>query len=312
MRFRNYLARCTVALFAMVLSCYTSSLGGEPSTVKITQVSGTVTKDGVPLKEGDLMQRGERISCQGNSEAVLTWSNGSIVKLYPETILYMQGISFESETKTEKTFLRLEKGKAFVKAQVPDDMFETFEVRVENLPVITQGSEFLLKYDQPAKEFLLCSCVGRVLVDAEMNQIIVEEGNQVSVKMGEKPEGSPCPMPSQISAALMKTSKSIGGSLLMEEERQSIGGPLSVKIGGIRSRRGKPPYTVKCNAVISGGSGRIKSIHWDFGDGQSAEGKDVQHTFTQGVYEISVRVQDENGGKATGQIKVSIEEGCNC
>jgi hypothetical protein len=271
-----------------------------------------VTKDGAPLKEGDLIQRGERISCQGNSEATLTWSNGSIVKLYPETTLYMQGISFEADTKTEKTFLRLEKGRIFAKAQVPEDMFETFEVRVENLPVLTQGAEFLLKYDETGKEFSACSCIGRVLIDAEMNQIIVEEGNQVSVKMGQKPEGSPVPMPPQMASALMKTSKNIGGSLLVEEERQSIGGPLSVKIGGIRSRRGKPPFSVKCNAIINGGSGKIKSIHWDFGDGQSAEGKSVQHTFTQGVYEISVRVEDENGGKATGQIKVSIDEGCNC
>jgi len=296
----------------MVLSCWTSSFGQEPSSVKITQVSGTVTREGAPLREGDAIQRGEKVSCQGNSEATLTWSNGSIVKLYPETILYMQGISFETDTKTEKTFLRLEKGRIFAKAQVPEDMFETFEVRVGNLPVITQGSEFLLKYDEPAREFLLCSCIGRVLVDAEMNQIVVEEGNQVSVKMGEKPEGSPCPMSSQMSAALIKTSKSIGGSLLMEEERKSIGGPLNVKIGGIRSRRGKPPYTVKCNAIIKGGSGKIKSIHWDFGDGQSAQGKEAQHTFTQGVYGISVSVEDQNGERATGQIKVSVEEGCNC
>jgi PKD repeat protein len=69
---------------------------------------------------------------------------------------------------------------------------------------------------------------------------------------------------------------------------------------------------VKCDALINGGSGKIKSIHWDFGDGQSAEGKEAQHTFTQGVYGISVTVEDENGQKATGQIKVSVEEGCAC
>ena len=296
----------------MVLSCCTTCFGREASTVKITHVSGTVTREGAPLKEGDLVQRGDRISCQGNSEATLTWSNGSIVKLYPDTILYMQGISFETDTKTEKTFLRLEKGRIFAKAQAPDDMFETFEVRVENLPVLTQGAEFLLKYDETEKEFMICSCIGRVLVEAEMNQIIVEEGQQVSVRMKEKPEGTPAPMPPQMTAALMKTSKSIGGSLLIEEERQSIGGPLNVKIGGIRSRRGKPPFNVKCNAIIKGGSGKIKSIHWDFGDGQSSEGKEAQHTFTQGVYGISVSVEDQNGEKATGQIKISVEEGCNC
>ncbi|MEW6533696.1 MAG: PKD domain-containing protein [Thermodesulfobacteriota bacterium] len=312
MRTRTCFAASTIAVFAIVLNCWTSSSGQEPSTVKITQCSGTVTREGAVLKEGDLVQRGDRISCQGNSEAILTWSNGSVVKLYPETILYMQGVSFETDTKTEKTFLKLEKGRIFAKAQVPEELFETFEVRVNNVPVLTQGSEFLLKYDETAKEFLVCSCIGRVLVDAEMNQIIIEEGQQVTVKMKDKPEGTPVPMPQQMSTALLKTSKSIGGSLLMEEERNSIGGPLSVKIGGIRSRRGKPPYTVKCSALIKGGSGKIKSIHWDFGDGQSAQGKEAQHTFTQGVYGISVSVEDQNGEKATGQIKISVEEGCNC
>jgi len=295
-----------------MLSCCTFSFGHEPSTVKLTQISGKVTKQGSPLKEGDLIQRGESISCEGNAEATLTWSNGSIVKLYPETVLYMQGISFETDTKTEKTFLRLEKGRIFAKAQVPEEMFETFEVRVGNIPVLTQGSEFLLKFDETQKEFLVCSCIGRVLLDAEMNQIIVEEGQQVTVKMKEKPEGTPAPMPQQMATALMKTSKSIGGSLLLEEEAKSIGGPLAVKIGGIRSRRGKPPFSLKCNAIIKGGSGKIKSIHWDFGDGQSAQGKEAQHTFTQGVYGISVSVEDQNGEKATGQIKISVEEGCNC
>lgn len=58
----------------------------------------------------------------------------------------------------------------------------------------------------------------------------------------------------------MKTSKRPGGSLLIEEETTSIGGPLKVKIGGVKNRRGDAPYTVKFKAITSGGSGKIKSI----------------------------------------------------
>lgn len=283
----------------------------DASIVRATRVDGTVSKNGAPLKEGDIIQRDEKIVTKENSAAVLTWSNGSIVEIYPETSLILNGVIYEGDRKLEQSLITLEKGRLFVKAQVPEHIFTQFEVRVGNVPIMSQGAEFALKIDETGKKFTIWSLIGRIVVYLEIDRIKVEEGQQVALEVGGSPQ-VPVSIPDKTKEALMKASKRLGGSLLIKEEAISIGGPLKVKIGGVKNRRGDAPYTVNFKAIISGGSGKIKSIQWNFGDGESAEGKEVQHTFTQGVYVVVVRVEDENGQKATSQISISVEEACAC
>jgi PKD repeat protein len=99
---------------------------------------------------------------------------------------------------------------------------------------------------------------------------------------------------------------------LIEDEPAAAGGPLQVRIGGVKNRRGNAPYTVTFKALVRGGSGRIKTIHWSLGDGKQASGREVQHTFTQGVYAVTVQAEDENGQKASAQLNISVEEECGC
>jgi hypothetical protein len=282
----------------------------DASVVRATRVDGTVTKNGIPLKEGDIVQRDEKIETKGNSAAVLTWSNGSIVEIYPETSIILKGVIFESDRNMEKTLLTLEKGRIFAKAQVPEHLFTHFEISAGNIPIMTQGAEFALKYDDAKKEFTIWSILGRVVVDMGVNKLRVDDGQQAVQKIGGS-IAAPVQMQDKTKDSLMKVSKRLGGSLLIEEELAS-GGPLKVKIGGVKNRRGDAPYTVKFKAIIGGGSGRIKSIRWDFGDGESAAGKEAQHTFTQGVYAVVLTVEDENGQKATSQLNISVEEACGC
>ena len=279
--------------------------------VRATQVDGTVTKNGVALKEGDVIQRDDKVETKANSVAILTWSNGSMVEIYPETSFTLKGISYEGDLKLEKTLLSLEKGRIFAKAQVPEHLLSHFEISAGNVPVITQGAEFALKYEESEKKFTVWSLIGRVVVDMGVKRIRIEDGQQVAMKAGGTPE-APVPMPDKTRDALMKVSKRLGGSLLIEEETASTGGPLKVKVGGVRNRRGDAPYNVKFKAIVSGGSGKIKSIRWDFGDGESSMGKEAHHTFTQGVYIVVVTVEDESGQKATAQITISAEESCAC
>jgi len=283
----------------------------EASVVRVTQIDGTVTVNGKPLKEGNVIQRDDNIAAKENSSAILTWSNGSIVEIYPETSLILKGIIFDGDRKLEKTLLTLEKGRIFAKAQVPEHLFSHFEISAGNIPVMTQGAEFAIKYDEAEKKFTIWSLVGVVIADIGVKRVRVEDGQQVVLKAGGGIE-TPAPIVDKTKESLMKTSKRLGGSLLIEEETVSSGGPLKVKIGGVKNRRGNAPYSVKFKAIISGGSGKIKSIQWNFGDGESIEGKEVQHTFTQGVYVVVVRVEDENGQKATAQINISVEEDCSC
>jgi len=282
----------------------------DASIVRATQVDGSVTVNGKPLKEGDVIQRDDRIVTKEKSAAILTWSNGSIVELYPETTLVLRGVIFEGDNKLEKTLLTLEKGRIFAKAQTPEHIFTHFEIGVGSVPVMSQGAEFALKYDESEKKFTVWSLLGRVVLETGVKRLRVDDGQQIVMKAGGTPE-APVQMPEKVKDALAKTSKRLGGSLLIEEEL-GAGGPLKAKIGGVRNRRGSAPYTVQFKAIIGGGSGKIKSIRWDFGDGESAQGKTAQHTFTQGVYVVVLTVEDENGQKVTSQISISVEIDCSC
>lgn len=300
-----------IALFCCIMLNGFVHAYAQESTIRVTEVNGTVTRNETPLKEGDVIQRDDRIESKGNSSAVLTWSNGSIVEIYPETSLILKGVIFEADIKMEKTLIALERGRIFAKAQTPEHLFTHFEINVGNVPVITQGAEFAIKYDEGEKKSTIWSLIGRLVVETGVKRIRIEEGQRAVLKANVIME-APAPMPEKIKEPLNKTSKRLGGSLLIEEESVSIGGPLKAKIGGVRNRRGDAPYTVKFRAIVSGGSGKIKSIRWDFGDGESSMGKEAQHTFTQGVYVVVVTVEDENGQRATSQISISVEEACAC
>jgi hypothetical protein len=312
MKITGYSAAAVVLLCICLLSGIgATAYAQDASEVRTTQVDGAVTKNGSPLKEGEIIQRDDRIEAKADSAAVLTWSNGSIVRIYPETVIVLSGVMYESDRKLEKSLLRLEKGRIFVKAQVPEHLFSHFEIIAGGMPIITQGAEFALKYEDSGKNVTVWSILGTVIADTGIQRSRVEEGLQAVLKYGVKPE-NPVTMPDKIKDALIKTSKELGGSLLIDEEKISVGGPLKVKIGGVKNRRGDAPYKVKFKAIINGGSGRIKSVKWSFGDGESAEGKEVEHTFTQGVYIVVIKVEDENGEKASSQISVSVEEQCTC
>lgn len=282
----------------------------DASIVRASQVDGSVTVNGKPLKDGDIIQRDDRIATKEKSAAILTWSNGSMVEIYPETSLVLKGVTFEGDNKLEKSLLTLERGRIFTKAQTPEHIFTHFEISVGNTPVMAQGAEFALKYEEPEKKFTIWSILGRVIVETGTKRIRVDDGQQVILVAGGSP-GTPGPMPDKTRDALTKTSKRLGGSLLIEEELSS-GGPLKAKIGGVRNRRGSAPYTVQFKAVVGGGSGKIKSIRWDFGDGESAQGKNAQHTFTQGVYVVVLTVEDEDGQRVTSQVSISVEIDCSC
>ena len=304
----------------------------EASTVRIIQVDGTVevkkadAQEWSAAKEGDEFGRGDTLQCPEDSSAVLKWSNGSIVKVYPDTTLSLGGVVFELDKKVEKTILHLEKGRIFAKGQVPEHIFCHFEIRMGTLSVFTQGAEFALKYDEAEKAFMTYSLIGRTVTEVAVgkgkNLIRVEEGNQATLKEGQNLENEEAlqnfikenitPLSDKVKKTLTDTSKELGGSLLIEDEGTDIGGKLAVKIGGVRNRRGSAPYKVKFKGLIRGGSGKIKSIKWNFGDGEGAEGKEAEHSFTQGVYVVILRIEDENGEKTSAQINISAEEECAC
>lgn len=296
--------------FVLVLLAGHAQVSAQESSIRVTQADGTVTINNKQLREGDLINRDDRIETKAASSAVLTWSNGSIVEIYPETVLVLKGVMYEADRKLEISLLALEKGRIFIKAQVPEHLFCHFEIGAGGAAIMSQGAELAVKYEDAEKKITVWSLVGSVIADISANRVKVDEGQTVVLRIGAKPE-SPASIPDKTKDGLTKASKRLGGSLLLEEEL-APGGPLKIKIGGVKNRRGNSPYTVKFKAIVGGGSGKVKSIRWDFGDGESSFGRDAEHTFTQGVYIVVLTVEDENGQKATAQLNISVEADCGC
>lgn len=291
----------------------------EGSSVRLTQSDGSIeikksgAQDWKPAKEGDTLDRGDRLAARDKSGALLFWSNGSMVKVYPNTEIELAGVSFDLEKKMEKTILDLHKGRLFIKAQVPEHLFSEFQVRMGALNVRTQSAEFAINHDADKKSFTAWSVIGRLVIDVGTDRLRIDDGQQGTVTAGAKPAPDAVkPMDDKIKQSLAKLSRDMGGSLHAGESAGAAGGKLAAKIGGVANRRGNTPYKVNFKAVVGGGSGKIKSIAWDFGDGESASTKEVEHTFTQGLYVVILRVEDENGEKASAQTGISVEADCGC
>ncbi|MBI4741379.1 MAG: PKD domain-containing protein [Betaproteobacteria bacterium] len=303
---------------AMFFFLLWSALGraDEESSVRISQSDGTVeivkgSGAAKQVKEGDAIERGDRLLVRDKSAALLMWSNGSMVKVYPNSEIALAGVSFDLEKKMEKTLVDLEKGRIFVKAQVPEHLFSEFRVRIGGLDLRTQGAEFALAYDAEKKSVTAWSLMGRLVADVGVERLRIDDGQQATIAAAGKPGASQA-LDDKVKQSLTKTSRDLGGSLLQDESAGASGGKLAAKIGGVAARRGSTPFKVGFKAAIKGGSGKIKSIAWDFGDGESASTKDVEHTFTQGLYVVILRVEDENGEKASAQTGISVEADCGC
>lgn len=290
----------------------------DASTVRLSQSDGSVeirksgAQDWKPAKEGDVMERGDRIATRDKSAALLLWSNGSMAKLYPNTELALAGVSFDLEKKMEKTFINLDKGRLFVKAQVPEHLFMEMKISMAGLDVRSQGAEFALAYDADKKSYTAWTTVGRLVAGTGSELLRIDEGQQALVATGAKFGKDDAKLiDDKLKQSLTKVSKDLGGSLLIEEVGAQ-GGKLIAKIGGVANRRGNAPFKVKFKALAGGGSGKIKAIHWDFGDGESAATKEAEHVFTQGLYVVILRVEDENGEKTSAQTGISVEADCGC
>ncbi len=306
-------------LIAILLAlCSQAAWAQEESSIRVTQADGTVEirKSGAqawkPVKEGDVFERGDALAARDKSAALLMWSNGSMVRLYPNTEVGLAGVGFDLEKKMEKTVFDLQKGRVFVKAQVPEHLFTEFKLRMGTFELRTQGAEFAAAYDADKKSFTAWSLHGRLVSDYGTARVRVDSGRQGTLTEGVKlTENDLKEMDEKVKQSLTKVSKDMGGSL-REAELAAPGGKLIAKIGGVANRRGSAPYKVSFKALTAGGSGKIKSYAWEFGDGSSASGREVEHTFTQGLYVVILRVEDENGQKATGQTGISVEADCGC
>lgn len=197
---------------------------------------------------------------------------------------------------------------------MPEHLFTDFKIRMGSLEARTQGAEFAIAPDAQRKSFTAWVLYGRVTSDlTAWARARIDEGRRGTIVPGSRPELADLnkSMDEKTWQALARVSGDLGGSLRPDEIQAAPAGKLAARIGRV-SRRGNTPYTVKFKALTAGGSGRLKSIVWEFGDGVSASGREAEHVFTLGLYTVVLRVEDADGQKASAQVGILAQADCGC
>ncbi len=73
-------------------------------------------------------------------------------------------------------------------------------------------------------------------------------------------------------------------------------------------KEGEPPLSVTFDASASEDSdGSIEAYNWDFGDGETDEGVQVEHTYEEaGIYTVTLTLEDDAGDEATASKEVEV------
>jgi PKD repeat protein len=73
---------------------------------------------------------------------------------------------------------------------------------------------------------------------------------------------------------------------------------------------GDAPLKVNFKAVkLSDSDGKITSIDWNFGDGKTAHGQNVSHTFLKvGTFSVTMTLTDNGGAKTTKTVKIKVKK----
>ncbi|MHB8352017.1 MAG: PKD domain-containing protein [Thermoplasmata archaeon] len=83
--------------------------------------------------------------------------------------------------------------------------------------------------------------------------------------------------------------------------------PTLVVRPGVDVSSGLAPLTVHLGAQVSGGSGTYEDAGWSFGDGYSANGFNLTHTYTiPGTYSATFTVVDTLGDRANGSETIHV------
>jgi len=70
---------------------------------------------------------------------------------------------------------------------------------------------------------------------------------------------------------------------------------------------GTSPLTVACSGSLSNDpDGTIVAYAWDFGDGATATGSSVSHTYTTGTYQARLTVTDDDGATGSNALTVTV------
>lgn len=174
---------------AFLLSCFSSAaFASAPSTASVDFASGQVQvvskSTTIDAKKGRTLSKGDTLRTGAESAAILLMSDGSRIKLNPNTEL---GIGSADKGSTE---LALQSGAVFSKV-AKQGAQGRFVIRTKTAVMGVRGTEFYTSYGKQSKDgadVWMCVHEGKVEVEAngvkDAKKVLVKQGEGVFVPVG--------------------------------------------------------------------------------------------------------------------------------
>lgn len=201
------------AIIAAFASCAAFAADKKAPDAFIASMEGDVKiiltgdTDAQPAKKGLVLKEGDKIKTGADSEALLQWSSGHKIKVYPLTNISIDQLA--KRAGSEKISLNVESGKMFAKANKLKSPDSKFSVSTPTAVAGVRGTEFMVNVqeDQTSTVSLL---EGSLEVVTGVTETILEANMQLEVMTGMTEPPAPSALPADVKSEMESESKSIG------------------------------------------------------------------------------------------------------
>ncbi len=147
-----------------------------PETAVVLSVTGTVTRDGAPLAQGDVLAQGVRIDTSADGSATLRFADQSEVTLQKSSVLRLERLQrVESVPEAHRVELRLESGRTETAVKPQRDVGR-FEIVTPVAISAVRGTQFRTGFDAAAAQATAETLEGAVAVGAAQGSAVVGAG----------------------------------------------------------------------------------------------------------------------------------------
>ncbi len=186
--------------FLLIYTVSTSLISAEEKSLEGTfthligevKVKSTNSNEWVNAEQNMPVYRGDKIRTGTNSEAEITFDEGTVIRLEAKSFLIIEETVFEEKTKVNKFIIRAESGRILSNLEKSVKAKSKFEIRGPGGTVAaTRGTEFVFEVAED-KSVQVAVFGGKVGVKNEQvapgKEILVEQEKETLIKLGSEPE----------------------------------------------------------------------------------------------------------------------------
>jgi hypothetical protein len=156
----------------------------SPDTAVVQNVTGSVTRDGVPIAQGDVLTQGMRIETAADSSVSILFADQSVVTLHRSSVLHLERLQrVEGVSDGHSAELRLDSGRTETAVKPKRDMGR-FEIVTPVAISAVRGTQFRTGFDAANNRATTETLEGTVGVAASLGSAAVGAGFGTRVESG--------------------------------------------------------------------------------------------------------------------------------